>query len=384
MRFDYATAGRILFGTGVTQEILHIAPEIGRKALVVTGAGRLDPGDLFDLLRRAGVETVKFTVAHEPDVNLVQQATELARGEKCDFVIGFGGGSALDAGKVAAAMLSNPGELLDYLEVVGRGNSLRNPSAPYIAIPTTAGTGTEATRNAVVAVPDARVKVSMRSSFLLPRVALVDPEWTVSLPPEVTANTGMDALTQVLEPFVSTRANAMADMSCRAGLEQAGKWLGEAFLNGRNSEARSGMSFASLMGGISLANAGLGAVHGFAGPIGGMFDAPHGAVCACLLPIITKVNIAALKKREPDSPALERYAAAARLLTGSSAAQIEDGMNWLFQIRAELRIANLSAYGITKSDIPGLVEKAQNASSMKTNPVKLLPEEMTAILLEAL
>ena len=217
-------------------------------------------------------------------MTLVRQGVELARREQCDLVIAFGGGSAIDAGKAIAALLANGGELTDYLEVIGKGQPLRHPSVPFIAVPTTAGTGSEVTRNAVLASAEHQVKVSMRSPLMLPRLAVVDPELTLELPPAVTASTGLDALTQLIEPYVSIRANPLTDGFCLEGLRRVSRSLRRAYHAGRDITAREDMSLASLLGGLALANAGLGVVHGFAAPVGGMFHAPHGAICAALLP----------------------------------------------------------------------------------------------------
>src|SRR5208282_5705063 len=228
----------------------------------------------------------------------------------------FGGGSAIDAAKAIAAMLTNKGELLDYVEIIGRGKPLTQPSAPFIAVPTTAGTGSEVTRNAVLASPEHRVKVSLRSPLMLPRVAVVDPELTYALPPAITASTGLDALTQLIEPFVCARANPMVDALCIEGIRRAARSLREVVHQNPGKSAREDMALASLFGGIALANAGLGAVHGFAGPMGGMFAAPHGALCAALLPGVMAANVAALRRRQPGGEGLRRYDEIARLLTG--------------------------------------------------------------------
>jgi alcohol dehydrogenase class IV len=281
-------------------------------------------------------------------------------------------------------MLANPGELLDYLEVVGRGKALARPSYPFIAIPTTAGTGAEVTRNAVLASPEHRVKVSLRSPGMLPRIALVDPELTWPLPPAVTASTGLDALTQLIEPYVCSRVNPMTDALCVEGLQRAARSLRAAFENGRNAAAREDMALAALFGGLALANAGLGAVHGFAGPIGGLFPAPHGAVCAALLPHVMDANLRALRQRQPASPTLGRYEHIARLVTGSPTAGAGQGVEWVRRLVADLRIPGLAAYGLTAQHLPDLVDKALQASSMKANPIPLAPDELAAILRAAL
>jgi alcohol dehydrogenase class IV len=321
-----------------------------------------------------------LAVAGEPTIEMVRHGSEYARAERCDLVVAMGGGSAIDTGKALAAMLSNPGDPLDYLEVIGRGQPLGRASAPFIAIPTTAGTGSEVTRNAVLASPQHRVKASLRGASMLPRLAVVDPELALGLPRAVTASTGLDALTQVIEPYVGVRANAMTDLFCVEGIRCAGGALPRVWENGGDREARADMAWASLLGGLALANAGLGAVHGFAAPVGGMFPAPHGAACAALLPHAIAVNIAALRAREPASQALSRYDEVARLLTGRPQATAEDCVRWTAETCRKLEIPPLRAYGVTEADIPGLVEKAAQASSMKGNPIVLTPEELRQII----
>jgi alcohol dehydrogenase class IV len=309
---------------------------------------------------------------------------ELARREHCDLVIAFGGGSAIDAGKAIAALLTNGGELSDYLEVIGNGQPLQDPSVPFIAVPTTAGTGSEVTRNAVLASAEHRVKVSLRSPLMLPRLAVVDPELTLDLPPALTASTGLDALTQLIEPYVSSRANPLTDGFCLEGLRRVSRSLRRAYHDGRDLVAREFMSLASLLGGLALANAGLGVVHGFAAPVGGMFDAPHGAVCAALLPYGMAINIRACRARAPEGEALHRYETVARLLTGKPDALAEEGVDWVRQLCQELQIPPLSSYGIQERDVATLVEKASKASSTKGNPITLTLDELREVLSRAL
>jgi alcohol dehydrogenase class IV len=352
--------------------------------LVVTGRDSARAGRLHDLVRPAGVATTTASIAHEPTTDDVIRAVDHARAAGCDLVIGFGGGAALDAAKAIAGLLANGGDLLDYLEVIGRAQPLARPSVPCIAIPTTAGTGAEVTRNAVLASPPHRVKVSLRGVHLLPRVALVDPELTYSLPPETTANTGLDALTQLIEPYTSARANPLTDAVCVDGIRRVARSLRRAFEQDDDAAAREDMSLASLFGGLALANAGLGAVHGFAGPIGGMFPAPHGAVCAALLPHVMAANLAALRARFPGHDVLCRYDEVARLLTGRHDATADEGVRWVAQLVADLRIRPLGAYGVTHADIPALVAAATKASSMKANAISLTSDEQSAILARAL
>jgi alcohol dehydrogenase class IV len=289
----------------------------------------------------------------------------------------------LDTGKAIAALITNPGDPLDYLEVIGRGQPLKQTPLPYVAIPTTAGTGSEVTRNAVLASYEHRVKVSLRSPLMLPRVAIVDPELTYSLPPAITASTGLDALTQLIEPYTCNAPNPLVDAVCREGIQRAARSLKRVYEDGSDSAAREDMSLAALFGGLALANARLGAVHGFAGPFGGLFPAPHGMICARLLPFVVEANVRALQEREPHSLVLQRYDEVAQLLTGRSTAGASEAIEWLHQICADLNVAPLSQFGFTLNDIPIVVAQAQKASSMKGNPIILTEEELQRVLADA-
>jgi alcohol dehydrogenase class IV len=380
MRFEFATATHILFGTGTLSEVGPLAAELGGRALVVTGRNPNRAGRLRDLLHAHKIMTTGYSVDGEPTVEIVRRGTETARTAACDLIIGYGGGSALDAGKAIAALLANGGDPLDYLEGIGAGKTLARPSVPYIAIPTTAGTGTEVTRNAVLGAPEHRVKVSLRSPHMLPRIALIDPLLTLDLPPDLTATTGLDAVTQLIEPYVSNRANPMTDLFCREGMVRAARSLRRVYERGDDATAREEMALASLYGGLALANARLGAVHGFAGPLGGMVPAPHGAICARLLPVVMAANVRALRERDPDGAALLRYAEVARLLTGDPTATVDDGVTWIETLCAALPIPTLSAYGLTIADLPLLIQNAAKASSMQGNPIRLTASEMEEIL----
>jgi alcohol dehydrogenase class IV len=382
--FEFATATRIVFGAGRLREIGTLASQLGKRALVVTGRdqGRAQP--LLAILRSSGVESCLFSVLGEPEVTTIQKGVATAKEDNCELVISFGGGSAIDTGKAIAAMLTNEGDLLDFLEIIGQGKNLQKPAAPFIAIPTTAGTGSEVTRNSVISSPQHRVKVSLRSSLMLARIALVDPELTYDLPPAITASTGLDALTQVIEPYVCSRANPMTDALCLAGIRRAARSLPLAFANGRDRNAREDMCVASLFGGFALANAGLGAVHGFAGPIGGMFPAPHGAICAALLPHVMGANLRALRERQPKSETIARYETVARLLTGDPSATPEQGVDWVRRLTAPLQVPRLGALGVTAQSLPELVDNSAKASSMKANPIALTREELLQTLQRAL
>jgi len=380
MRFEFATATRIIFGPGTLREAGPLARELGRRVLVVIGSDVSRAAPLLNILHEHSLASDIFSINREPEIAAIQQGVALAQRQNCGAVIALGGGSALDAGKAIAAMLTNTGELLDYLEVIGRGKALTEPAAPFIAIPSTAGTGSEVTRNAVLASPQHGVKVSLRSPLMLPRVAIVDPELTYDLPPAVTASTGLDALTQLIEPYLCSRANPMTDAVCVEGIRRAARSLRTAVERGRDIAARTDMALASLFGGLALANAGLGAAHGFAGPIGGQFPAPHGAVCAALLPHVMEANLSALRQRQPAADTLRRYDEVGRLLTGSPTATAEAGIEWVCKLVADLRLPGLSHYGLKREHIAGLVLKAAQASSMKANPIALTHEELAGIL----
>jgi alcohol dehydrogenase class IV len=384
MHFEFATATKIIFGPGSIAEAAPNARSLGNRALVVCGSNMNRAAQLFRQMEAQEVEVVPFQVSGEPDISLATEGVDLARRKSCDVVVGFGGGSVLDTGKAIAAMLTNPGDLMDYLEVIGRGQKINVQSAPYIAISTTAGTGAEVTQNAVLSSPEHRVKVSMRSPLMLPTLAIVDPELTYSMPPDITASTGLDALTQLIEAFVSTKSNPLTDGICREGIMRAARSLKRAFKNGNDEKARAGMSLASLFSGITLANAGLGAVHGLAGPIGGMFRAPHGVICARLLPYVMEANIRGLQAQTPESPFLIRYHEIAKIVTGNYSAHIEDGLEWIQRLCGTLKVLGLSNYGLTPQDFSSVVQKSRQASSMKGNPVTLSNEALAEILKKSL
>jgi alcohol dehydrogenase class IV len=381
MSFEFATATRIIFGSGTLSQIGTIARDLGTRALIVTGCDTTRAAQLIKLLRKESIASVLCPVTGEPVLDTITQGVALARSEQCDLVIGFGGGSAIDAGKAIAAMITNDGDLLDYLEVIGQGRPLIKPSAPFIAIPTTAGTGAEVTRNAVLGSPAHRVKVSLRSPLMLPRVALVDPMLTLDLPSAISASTGLDALTQLIEAYVSTRANPMTDALCEQGIRMAARSLEKTFTTPGDLAAREDMSLAAMYSGIALANAGLGAVHGFAAPIGGMFPAPHGTVCAALLPHVWEANLAAVIERGTDAQR-RRFDRVSHLLTGSEDASA--AVAWLQSIRTRLLIPPLRSYGIAEDHLDEIITRARQASSMKANPAVLEDGQLGAILRAAL
>jgi alcohol dehydrogenase class IV len=374
--FDLALPRRVVFGPGRADELATLLPGLGRRVLLCTGS---DPGRHRHLL--GGVDPVAVVpVAHEPTVEDLRGATDEARAAGADVVVAVGGGSVLDLGKAVAVLLGNGTDPLDHLEIVGRGLPVERPAVPYVAVPTTAGTGAEATANAVFASREHGRKASIRSPHMLASVALVDPLLTLTCPPAVTASSGLDALTQCLEPYVSHRANPATDAVAAEGLRRGARALRRAYEQGDDRAARDDMAVCSLFGGVALANAGLGAVHGIAGVVGGMVEAPHGAVCAALLAPVVEANVRALREREPGSPALRRYAEVARLLTGRADASVEDGAAWLRETVAALDVPPLGAVGLHPAQHEEVAEKSARSSSMRGNPVPLGAQELVAVL----
>lgn len=382
--FEFTTAGRIVFGSGCSRSIGALVSGFGRQVLWVTGSSDRQAGWLGPQLEAAGLVVTRLAVAGEPTVQLVESAAAVARSTGCEVVLGIGGGSVLDTAKAIAALAVQPADAFSYLEVIGRGRPLDRPALPCIAVPTTAGTGAEVTKNAVLGSPAHGVKVSLRHPSLLPRVAVIDPELTLSLGPDVTAATGLDALSQLIEPFVSPRANPLTDSFCREGLRRIRVALPAVLHDPHDLVAREGMSLASLLGGLALANAGLGAVHGFAGPLGGMFPAPHGSLCGILLAPVMEANIRSLIRGSGPAASLDRYTELARLLTDQPDAEPAAGAAWVRSLVESAGIPRLAAWDITAGDIPGIVSKALQASSMKANPVPLGDSELGEILASVL
>jgi alcohol dehydrogenase class IV len=376
MNFEFATANRIIFGAGQIKLLPDLARAHGTSALVVVGKESERTQSIRQMLAARGISVTTFNVPCEPTIELVTEGAGKARLEKCNAVIAIGGGSVMDAGKAIAALATNRRPTLDYLEVIGAGEPLQERPLPMIAIPTTAGSGAEVTRNAVLTSRQHKVKVSLRHAWMLPTVALLDPTLTYSMPPAITAATGLDALSQLIEPFVSSKANPMTDAICREGLDVVARSLRTAFQNGSDAAAREGMALASLFGGLALANAGLGAVHGFAAPFGAMYNAPHGSVCAALLAPVMRAN--------SRHTSVARFEEIARRLTGNSAAKAADGVVWVENLARDLAIPGLGSYGLRAGDFAELIAKAKNASSMRANPVALSDAELTEILQTAL
>lgn len=384
MHFEFSTADRILFGPGSLGQIDRLADNLGRRVLVVTGRTSMRAAPLLKLLAKNNMTISCFSVEEEPTLTVLERGLAVAREDDADSIIGFGGGSAIDTAKAISALAPNPGAVLDYLEVIGKGRPLQHVPLPLIAVPTTAGTGAEATCNAVLKSIDHGVKVSLRSPLMFPRFAIVDPELTLSLPPSVTAATGMDALTQLIEAYVSKRSNPMTESVCREGILRSARSLRPAYDCAEDLNARIDLSLASLFSGLALANSGLGAVHGIAAPLGGMCPAPHGAVCAKLLPHVIAANVNALQEKNPESPTLAKFKDVARWLTGSPSAGVVELVQWLHELSRDLNIPSLSTYGLGRHQVPELITRSQKASSMQTNPAALTKTELHEILDKAI
>jgi len=379
MGFSFLTAPQIIFESGALTA--GSLPCMGERALLVLGR---DTARNQELARIVGEGVAVGAVARcerEPTVAEVDLAVERARAGRCDWVVAAGGGAVLDCGKAAAAMMSNPGSLEDYLEGVGKELSIDARPAPMIAAPTTAGTGSEVTKNAVISGPT--YKKSVRSPMMIPEVALVDPLVTHTMPPDVTASCGMDAMVQCVESYLSRGASPITDGLALQGAAAAGRSLGRAFDNGGDAEAREDMALASLLGGVCLANAGLGAVHGFASPLGALFPIPHGVACAAIFPQVLRANLEASESSETGPRLLRRTAQVARCMGASSSPDdrtaVEEGIDWVAALQRRIGIPRLGALGIKREDFPRLVAGSRG-SSMRYNPVELTDEQLTRIL----
>jgi alcohol dehydrogenase class IV len=382
MRLQFSTASQIYFGEGILWELVPAIVSMGMRVMVVTGEYVSERLSVIDHFRNAGCDTQMYLVEGEPNIGLIDEGVRLSRSFRPDTILALGGGSAIDTAKAISGLTANPGHLIDYLEVIGSGMPLRQAGPSVIAVPTTAGTGAEVTRNAVIGVSERRVKVSLRSPHLLPRMAIVDPTLTHNLPRAITAYSGMDALVQLIEAYLSNRSNAMTDLFCREGIVRASHALPTVYHDGKNARSREDMSFASLLGGLALANAGLGAVHGFAGPIGGMYLASHGAICARLLSPVLARNYMVLQANAPDSHTAIRFREVAGLLLGPNAT-VTALTAWIDNLCAEMNIPRLRDLGVRKNEFPEIIEQSAVASSMRANPVVLNREDLHQILTDA-
>ena len=378
-RFDLAVPADVRFGTGRVAEVPQVLASVGAtRVLVVTGRNPARANGILSALAEDGVTTEVFAVAAEPSIELVREAVMASADARCDAVLGYGGGSALDVAKATAVLAATGADPLDHLEVIGAGRPITRPGLPCIAVPTTAGTGSEVTRNAVLA--GAGVKASLRSPLMLPRLAVVDPDLLVGVPGRTIAASGMDALSQLVEPLLSARANPFTDALARDGIRRSARSLRRAYTDGMTDpDVREDLALASLFGGLCLANAGLGAVHGLAAAAGARLSAPHGAVCAAVVAAAVEVNLRALRDRAPDHPALAKAAELASLLTGDPNARPEDTVPWLQQLTRDLAIPGLASHGLAEGHVAAVVADAQRASSMRANPIELTDAEVSEI-----
>lgn len=384
MTFDLYPVPRVQFGSGQFGRLREEVGQLGRRVLVVHNADAL-VGRVADALK--DVQVALFRQLGEPTTEDVEQAVGVARQERVDCLVALGGGSAIDCAKATAALMTNEGSPLDYMEVVGGGRKIARPSAPWIAVPTTAGTGAEATRNAVVALSsssDTPFKASIRSEHLLPRLILIDPQLHIGVPPAVTARSGMDALCQCIEAYTSTNASPITDPLALQGISLCARSLKTCYEHGNDINARGEMALAAFLSGMCLTNAGLGAVHGFAAPLGAHFPIPHGVICGALLPHVIEANIAALQSENPEHAILHRYSAIGRTLAGQPALPAPDALraavDVTHRLKRDLQIPRLSSFGFKAADIPAMVRLAKKASSMRYNPVVLSDGELGAIL----
>jgi alcohol dehydrogenase class IV len=382
MNFEFATAGKIIFGSGALNKLPEYIIEYGKNPfIIICESGKLR-NKILDDLHYANLQPSIFTVRGEPDINKIREGVNFALESKADVIISIGGGSVIDTGKAVSALLTNEGEIFDYLEVIGKGKPLRNPTIPFIAIPTTAGTGSEVTSNAVLFSPEHKVKVSIRSKFMFPDIALIDPSLSITMPPNVTASSGLDALVQLVEAYTSNKSNPFTDSICREGISRAARSLKIAYLNGEDISAREDMAIAAMFSGIALSNAKLGAVHGIAGPLGGMLNIPHGVICAKFFQKAFEINLNALNQRKPGSPVIERFREIAAYLSGKEMKKItiEDCPNILMEFLSSYELPSIKSYGFTEEMISELVQKSRNSSSMKGNPVELTEDEIREII----
>ncbi|NVM53330.1 MAG: iron-containing alcohol dehydrogenase [Candidatus Helarchaeota archaeon] len=388
MQFDLLSTPLIFFGSGKIQNIGEIIKNFGSRVLIVGSESALKSTSLNQILADQTIDFTTFIVKGEPTIELIDRGAAEGLNFKAQVVIGLGGGSALDAGKAIAGLMTNGGSGRDYMEVIGKGLKIMKPASPYIAVPTTAGTGTEVTKNAVIKSPADGYKASIRSPLLVPKIALIDPSLTLSVSPKVTASTGLDALTQLIEAYTSNKSQPVTDALALVGIQKAKNSLLTAYRHGDNLSVREDMALAALLSGICLANAGLGAVHGFASPLGGLFPIPHGVVCAALLASVVEQNIQELKNKSPNAPVLAKYAKLGELVAEKPLTNNQDAyqgiIRYLKELTESLKIPSFSEFGVTEADLPRIIEKAKKSSSIRYNPIALTDDALHKILSQAL
>ncbi|MFP7674643.1 iron-containing alcohol dehydrogenase [Marivita sp. S0852] len=380
MHFGFATATEIRFGRGIARGAAQAAARISGSALLVHGKSAERARWLLEDLSEAGCRITTIACAREPEIDDVDAALSLARDARPGVVIALGGGATMDLAKAVAALVPAQGATRAYLESVGEGRALEADPLPLIALPTTAGTGSEVTKNAVIGVPDARKKVSLRDPRMVPDIAFVDPSLTDQTPAQVTFSSGLDAITQVIEPYLSVNASPLTDALCRDAIPR-GLTAIVRLAQGEDPGARDDMALTSLVGGITLANAGLGAVHGLAGVIGSHTAAPHGAVCAALLPHVLAYNARAVSH---GGPAAEKIAQVYGWIGAALDVTPDDAPAALGPFFARLGLRDLVALGVSPDDIEPIAMAARAASSSKFNPVPPDEADFNAILTDAL
>ncbi|MBK4217088.1 iron-containing alcohol dehydrogenase [Paracoccus caeni] len=379
--FAFATATEVLFGRGQALAAPDRIAAMGRQVLLVHGS-RAERSDwLTKALQERGCGVTGFAVSHEPDAELIEAGVALARQSAADVVVALGGGSVIDGGKAIAALVPATRPMLDHLEVVGQGLPLDHPPLPFVAMPTTAGTGAEVTRNAVIAIPEHRRKVSLRDARMLPALAVVDPSLTDDCPRAITLASGLDAITQVIEPYVCTRANPLTDALCQDAIPRGLAAL-HRLMQAEDADARDEMAWVSLCGGLALANSGLGAVHGLAGPLGGLTGAAHGAICGILLPQVMIAN----RTLVTDPRLARRLDQVGRWIgeifedTDSS---VELAAGKLISWSHDAGLPALSGLGIDRQAMAAAAGAAASSSSMKANPVHLSEQDLFEIMEKA-
>lgn len=378
--FSFFSPQAIHFGRGQSQKTAVLAATFGTSVLLVHGANVGRAQWLIDACHAAGLTIERVSCANEPSLPDIERALRQLNGVLPDIVIGLGGGSVLDFAKALAALIPCKGDPMTYLEVVGDGRPLDHAPLPMIALPTTAGTGAEVTKNAVILVPDHSIKVSLRDPRMVPNVAIVDPSLMQGAPKQVALAAGLDAVTQVIEPYLSIKANPMTDALCHEAISNGLSALRD-LVEYDTPEAWDGMAWVSTCGGLALANAGLGAIHGFAGVIGGETNAPHGEICGALLPAVLESHLR--KAEEHTEVSVRLHWVLHQIDTYFAKGEKGMGITALRSWSRRMGLPGLEGLGLSLADYSKVAEAASKASSMSGNPFVLSQHELMEILLSA-
>jgi len=386
--FQFARLPKILFGAGRIAELPGIIELYGKRIILVIGKNSFtrtkQAAQLFNDFEKTGIEYNLLNVSGEPSAEVIDQAVKRFNNEEINLVVGIGGGSVIDAGKALSAMLYKKEPVKNFLESVGNKEH-PGTKLPYIAIPTTSGTGSEATKNAVISeIRKDGFKKSLRHDNFVPNIAIIDPALTLQCPKNITAASGLDCFTQLIESYLSDKSNEYTDALAIEGFKKVKSSLVSSYENGKDIEARTGMSFAALTSGICLANAGLGVVHGFASSIGGMYNIPHGTICGTLMATCNEINVKDLRKKSDNHIALKKYSSLGKLFLNEKGKKddyyIDGFIQYLFNITLDFRLPGLNELGINEKDIEELCRK----TDIKNNPVKLVLEDLMEILIQRL